>query len=67
MSIATTSNRSLKCYAQVYLHGLVTAVTIARITILRHRFGEKRFRFVGSWVGGEIVSSRSPYDFRGRA
>ena len=25
-----------------------------------------RFRFVVSWVGGEIVSSRSPYDFRGK-
>jgi hypothetical protein len=25
-----------------------------------------RFRFVVSWVGGEIISARSPYDFRGR-
>jgi hypothetical protein len=25
-----------------------------------------RFRFVVSWVGGEIVSALSPYDFRGR-
>jgi hypothetical protein len=25
-----------------------------------------RFRFVVSWVGGEIVSARSPYDFRGK-
>ena len=24
-----------------------------------------RFRFVVSWVGGEIISARSPYDFRG--
>jgi hypothetical protein len=23
-----------------------------------------RFRFVVSWVGGEIISARSPYDFR---
>ena len=25
-----------------------------------------RFRFVVSWVGGEIISARSPYDFRDR-
>jgi hypothetical protein len=25
-----------------------------------------RFRFVVSWVGEEIISARSPYDFRGR-
>jgi len=25
-----------------------------------------RFRFVVSWVGGETISSRSPYDFRDR-
>jgi len=23
-----------------------------------------RFRFVVSWFGGEIISARSPYDFR---
>ena len=26
-----------------------------------------RFRFVVSWVGGEIVSALSPYDFRGKS
>jgi hypothetical protein len=25
-----------------------------------------RFRFVVSWVGEEIISARSPYDFRDR-
>ena len=33
-------------------------------TILAPNGTTLRFRFVVSWVGGEIISARSPYDFR---
>jgi hypothetical protein len=35
-------------------------------TILAPNGTTLRFRFVVSWVGGETISSRSPYDFRDR-